>query len=271
MPLINENDDGSRKRQIFSIIKLFLKKIPGFGPLLRCIYRFRPTKEGLVFERSDQYWEDRYRLGGNSGAGSYGRLAKFKADFLNDFVTRHQIKTIVEFGCGDGAQLTLAHYPIYTGFDVSKTSIEMCREKFKEKPNWSFFLVGSEQHRTFHTAELALSLDVIYHLVEDEIYESYMSKLFASAEKYVIIYSYNFEKHYPSKHERGRRFTDWVDENATDWQLIDIHKNKYPYDEIIHHSLIFMFMRAGSRYIFLFFPIKSCPLSFRFVHRGNYD
>ena len=35
------------------------------------------------------------------------------------------------------------------------------------------------------------SLDVIYHLVEDEILKSYMTTLFGTARKLVIIYSSN--------------------------------------------------------------------------------
>lgn len=30
-------------------------------------------KESTAFRQSGQYWDDRYRLKGNSGAGSYGR------------------------------------------------------------------------------------------------------------------------------------------------------------------------------------------------------
>lgn len=37
-----------------------------------------------------------------------------------------------------------------------------------------------------------MSLDVIYHLIEDEIYNKYMNNLFMAAEKYVFIYSSNF-------------------------------------------------------------------------------
>lgn len=40
-------------------------------------------------------------------------------------------------------------------------------------------------------ADLSLSLDVIYHLVEDEVFETYINTLFKSARRYVIIYSSN--------------------------------------------------------------------------------
>ena len=78
------------------------------------------TENSLAFRHSAQYWDDRYRLAGNSGAGSYGRLADFKANVLNEFVAREKIASVVEFGCGDGNQLSLSRYPRYTGFDVSE-------------------------------------------------------------------------------------------------------------------------------------------------------
>src|SRR5262249_52775171 len=67
------------------------------------------------FKSTGDYWDSRYRRGGNSGAGSYGRLAEFKAEAVNRFVRENHILSVVEFGCGDGAQLELAQYPRYTG------------------------------------------------------------------------------------------------------------------------------------------------------------
>lgn len=45
------------------------------------------------FSGTPQCWEQRYASGGNSGRGSYGQLAAFKADFLNDFVEREHVKS----------------------------------------------------------------------------------------------------------------------------------------------------------------------------------
>ena len=65
------------------------------------------------------YWENRYERGLTSGAGSYGRLAHFKAEVLNEYVNQNKILSVVEFGCGDGAQLSLAKYANYIGLDLS--------------------------------------------------------------------------------------------------------------------------------------------------------
>ena len=74
---------------------------------------------------SKNYWEEHYQAGGNSGSGSYGRLASFKALIINEFVSENQISSVIEFGCGDGNQLALANYPEYVGLDVSPTTIKI--------------------------------------------------------------------------------------------------------------------------------------------------
>ncbi len=86
------------------------------------------------FPGSANYWNSRYKRGGNSGAGSYNRLADFKAKVLNEFCDHNNIQKVIEFGCGDGNQLSLANYKEYIGFDVAQKSIDLCREKFDESP-----------------------------------------------------------------------------------------------------------------------------------------
>ncbi|WP_075995638.1 class I SAM-dependent methyltransferase [Salaquimonas pukyongi] len=210
-------------------IKKTTAALPLVGPILRWVHQKITGKKIIEFKSSDQYWEDRYRAGRTSGSGSYGRLAQFKADFLNDFVEKNDIKSIVEFGCGDGAQLTLAKYPNYIGFDVSPAAIRLCKELFSKRPEFSFHTVQSEAFNALKPVDLALSLDVIYHLIEEDVFESYMEKLFNSSRRFIIIYAYDFEKNYRSKHEKGRKFTKWIESNAPKWKLTDRVPNKYPY------------------------------------------
>ena len=47
---------------------------------------------------------------------------------------------MVEFGCGDGNQLSLAQYPRYVGLDVSRTAIGLCQRRFAKDPAKSRFL-----------------------------------------------------------------------------------------------------------------------------------
>ena len=209
------------------MLQAFLKKILVGSPFekpLRAILR-RP--KSVNFSASNKYWDERYRQGGNSGAGSYGRLAHFKAKILNDFVEKNNIKSIVEFGSGDGNQLTLASYPTYLGVDVSEVAVRCCNERFSQDSTKTFLTL---EDYAGQMADLALSLDVVYHLVEDEIYDAYMTMLFDAAQHYVIIYASN-EDHQPTTHHvRHRRFTDWVSTKRPSASLVKHIPNKFPFN-----------------------------------------
>jgi len=187
----------------------------------------------LTFRGSRKYWEDRYSSGRNSGPGSYGQLAEFKAEFINAFVKTHTVPSVIEFGSGDGNQLELAEYPQYTGLDVSRTAIEGCRQKFADDCTKRFYLYDSTvfpdtQH--LFRAQLALSLDVVYHLVEDHVFSNYMEHLFDAAERFVVVYSSNHDEVPVSPHMRHRRFSEWVTDYRPDWKLVERVPNRYPYD-----------------------------------------
>jgi hypothetical protein len=185
----------------------------------------RPEPE-LVFSNSAQYWEQRYAMGGNSGCGSFTKFAEFKAEVINNWVRELGIQSVIEFGCGDGNQLSLAHYPRYVGYDVSRTAVEMCRRKFQGDPSKQFKTL--DEYRG-ETAELAMSLDVIYHLIENDVFEDYMKRLFNAATRYVIIYSSDQSVAADAAHVQQRRFTPWIDSNLTGWKLESRMPNRYPY------------------------------------------
>ena len=178
----------------------------------------------LVFESSEEYWIERYRRGGNSGRGSYGDFARFKADTINSFVEKNSINTVIEFGCGDGNQLTLAKYPSYIGFDISPSAIEQCKKIFSNDSSKEFYLMSEYKGQN---ADMTLSLDVIYHLIEDKVFEKHMLHLFNSSKKYVLIYSSNEDSHLllSSPHVKHRQFTRWIKKNVPDWVLANYIPN----------------------------------------------
>ncbi len=200
------------------------------------------------FPGSAEYWESRYATGGNSGAGSYSLLAMHKAEVINAFVAENDIQTVIEFGCGDGNQLTLGKYPNYIGLDVSPTIIRHCMHLFKGDDSKSFFVYDSrafqDNHEVFKV-DLAMSLDVLYHLIEDEVFNNYMNHLFNAASKYVLVYSSNFQKA-QNHHEIDRVFTDWIAQNRPDWEFWKKIDNKYkvdPKDPINSSKADFYFFR----------------------------
>ncbi len=207
-----------------SSLKEFIGNTPVIGRIARKIY-YRVYR----FPGSELYWDQRYSSGGTSGAGSYGKLSEFKAEILNDFVRENGVVSIVEYGCGDGNQLKSAAYPQYLGFDVSPAAIAMCKHMFDGDSTKQFRLI---REYAGETAELTLSLDVIYHLVEDDLFESYLRRLFESATRFVIVYSSNTDEPLDSEatHVRHRKFTSWIETNAPEWTLAQHVPNNFPYE-----------------------------------------
>lgn len=167
---------------------------------------------------SGEYWEKRYKDKGNSGTGSYGKLADFKAKVINPLI---KDKMVLELGCGDGNQLkTFKGFKHYFGTDVSKTIVKKCQEEFKSQNNITIAHSDAYNISTWEP-DVSMSLDVLYHLIEDEVYEAYMADLFGAGAETVIVYSKNFEpKGKYATHVRPRKFTDYVAKNFPQYELV---------------------------------------------------
>ena len=194
-----------------------MKRIPFVGrSLARWSFALRSHRSNTAFSGSADYWDERYAAGGDSGRGSYGKDAAFKADVLNRFVATQHVRSVIEFGCGDGNQLSLGRYPQYLGLDVSSHAVDLCRQRFSSDATKEFHVIADYAGET---ADLALSLDVIYHLVEDATFDAHMRTLFSAADRFVIVFSTNVADQTPlgRAHVRHRKFTDWVDDHAGEW------------------------------------------------------
>ena len=180
---------------------------------------------------SQEYWETRYASGGHSGSGSSGENGVFKADFVNGFVREHKVVSVVEYGCGDGQQLGLADYPQYTGMDVSATAIRLCEQRFKRDPTKDFHLLPLPWPVS---ADLVLSLDVIYHLTEQEVFVQHLHDVFGSALKWVILYTtdldyiYSINPELPADHVRHWPVQDYVAKAFPAWKLCNTVMNPKP-------------------------------------------
>jgi SAM-dependent methyltransferase len=232
-----------------SALKNFIKSIPLVGPTASRLSQlpvFAHVRR-LAFPGSAAFWETVYREGGTSGPGSYGRLAEFKAEILNEFVRTRNIQTVIEFGCGDGNQLQLARYPEYVGVDVAAASIRRCSALFAQDSTKHFYRADALP-KDLGMFDLALSLDVIYHLIEDSIFDDYMRRLFGVSQRHVIIYSSNYDALAEGPHVQHRKFTTWISENARDWQPEGFVANRFPYNaQRLHETSFSDFYFYGRR------------------------
>lgn len=195
--------------------------------------------------RSSDYWERRYAKGGNSGIGSHGHLAVYKAGVINSFVRENNIQSVIEFGCGDGNQLAYYKFPNYTGLDVSNKAITNCKKRFDGDPSKRFILYEdlSRKNIESESADLTLSIDVVYHLVEDAVFLRHLHDLFYYSNRYVIIYSTNFDRVYDSPHQVDRKFTPHIEKNIEDFKLIETIINPHKGRETM--SDFYVYKRMG--------------------------
>ncbi len=234
-------------------IKRHLNKLPFLNSIIKKIHFVLFYKRNF---QSSQYWKLRYQKWWNSGFWSYGQLAQFKAKIINGFIINNNIRSVIEFGCGDGNNLKYFQIPKYIGLDISENAISLCRNLFVHDITKSFFLYNPnaffDRHSIFR-AQCSISLDVIYHLVEDEVFEKYMFDLFSASYEFVIIYSSNDESMNfgPAQHIKHRNFTGWILKNMPQWLLQEEIKNTYPlrYNQSEESFSDF--------YVFKFFPDKN--------------
>lgn len=204
----------------------WLRRVPGALSVARLL-RARFASANADFAGSAAYWRGRYAAGGDSGTGSYGKFAQFKARVLNAHFAEQGITKAIEFGSGDGNQLKLLVIDDYLGVDISADAITACKRSFEHVPGRRFVL--ADEYRG-EQAECALSLDVIYHLVEDAAFEAYMRQLFAAATRSVVIYSSDRDADKADGlHVRHRRFTAWVERHQPGWTLQRHLPNEYPF------------------------------------------
>lgn len=137
------------------------------------------------------YWENNYAQGGTSGSGSYGVLADFKAEVINSFISDHGVKKVIEFGCGDGNQISLMNYEQYLGLDVANSSIEVCAQRFAGDESKNFLAYNPRHfvNKGFLTCDLVVCLDVLYHITDPNDFRKTLDDIFSCKPSYVILYT----------------------------------------------------------------------------------
>ena len=129
----------------------------------------------------------------------------------------------MDFGCGDCNQLKYIDLENvdYSGIDVSKHLIDKLKLDFEEHDFHTH-----EEIDDISNKKLTMSIDVIYHLVNDNIYHEYMVNLFNKSNNYVLVYSTDINDKGNGSHVKHRKFTDFVRDNHKDFELIEIIKNE---------------------------------------------
>lgn len=180
-----------------------------------------------------RYWQKNYFSGGNSGKGSYGILAKYKAIVINDFVKKNKIKRVIDFGCGDGNQLRYFKFEQYLGLDIAKSAVDRCIRKFSRDKSKSFMLYDplGFKNNGYINADMVISLNVLYHIIPEKEYIKTLQDIFSSSLKWVILYTTTDKsklgEYIPGTHIYHRDTVSYL-RIIKGFKIVNIIKQKYP-------------------------------------------
>jgi SAM-dependent methyltransferase len=105
-----------------------------------------------------------------SGSGSRGNISQQYCDFLIEFIRDHEVKSVVDLGCGDfavGSQIVESTGVLYMGFDVVPELIEHLKKTVHD-PRVQF-CCADIMNCSLPAADLYLVRQVLQHLSNEEI------------------------------------------------------------------------------------------------------
>lgn len=152
------------------------------------------------------YWNRRYRSGGRSGQRKLPdrkleERYRNRGRLISRFALRNQVSTVLDIGSGDGRQAAYLDVPGYLGVDPSIEAVRLAR---KQNPAKTFELLEDPEPRDMH-----LSLEVMFHLIDDDTYRQHLDLLF-SADRFVVVWASDHDET-GAAHVRHRHWTPDVE------------------------------------------------------------
>ncbi|GAH64399.1 unnamed protein product, partial [marine sediment metagenome] len=134
----------------------------------------------------EKWWDSWYGRGGSSGSGSEGELLEYKVNYLNELFKKYCLKTVLDFGCGDGVVASRLNCQIYLGIDISSKVIEFCKARIK-RPGFSFehghffdYTPEVIKNKFASNLDCCMCIDVLYHISDTEVLNKILENLFSS-------------------------------------------------------------------------------------------
>lgn len=126
-------------------------------------------EEAFTYIYNEKIWGVDQYGNGTSGSGSAVQAAAPYIDFLKKFLKKYEVKSVVDFGCGDWSFSQYIDWSgiSYTGYDVVKEVIERNNNKFAYGD--CVFIHADGIQINLPSADLLICKDVLQHLSNDSI------------------------------------------------------------------------------------------------------
>jgi len=179
------------------IQKNYLKRIDEFPQMKENVkyrneileYISESDRKKMLFENiyKNNIWNEKMTHIPRSGPGSSLECTESFRSFLNIFIDKNELKSVVDLGCGDltWIKYTKAFMLDYTGIDITKSLIEEHKINYPTKKFYNKDIVKDE----IPECDLIIIRDVIFHMkVKDimDLFENIKGKF-----KYLTITSCN--------------------------------------------------------------------------------
>jgi SAM-dependent methyltransferase len=123
---------------------------------------------------------------GTSGTGSTLEITREYRAFIEDFITRHNVRSVVDAGCGDWGFSSAINWgdASYLGIDIASSVIESVRRKHEtEKIKFQVGDITEDLPR----ADLLISKDVLQHISNDLVHKFIRNNLRNGKYKWAIV------------------------------------------------------------------------------------
>lgn len=163
-------------------------------------------KPGDSGKAQQEYWERRYRTGGNSGKGSRGSDRRWKWKVIHRYAGKPV--DVLDVGCGDLAFWKGRDCESYLGVDISPTIIAGDKEL---RPGWNF-LVARADELPPGRHDVVFCLDVLFHILDDREYARIVDSLIQATDGWLFIFTWSRppEEEYDKSYQRFRPFRDYL-------------------------------------------------------------
>ena len=133
------------------------------------------------------YWQERYKQGIGSGAGSQGVELRWKRDVYRLISRTFDVASILDIGCGDGAFAAESlpkggPLPDYLGVDVAP---------HPDFPDHLSVQAADAVEDDLPEADLVLCLDVLFHIASRERHDALVRRIFEKAKKVAFVATLN--------------------------------------------------------------------------------
>lgn len=141
----------------------------------------------------NKQWGDNENINYNGSSGG-GSDIDYNKDtyvpFLKDFIITHEIKNIVDLGCGDFKCGNLIYHDLdinYTGYDTYKKVVDYNLSQYPLPKYFFEHLDFYNNKETIINGDLCILKDVIQHWTTDEIYTFLDYLVQKKSFKYILI------------------------------------------------------------------------------------